>query len=176
MEGVMMREQLSLEQFEVKKNIMQQLDEEQFNYFREHFDDDDFDREEHSRQSDEQYIILQNDLLSYDLSTIPFKAWENLKIISNEQHVADFSMTHANIDFDILELEGNNFNFKGCQIKNLEHLSTIFISPNMFDEEIRKRNPQLFLSDSFSLSFQDKYYSRELSLEDFLYLSESQID
>ena len=172
----MMREQLSLEQFEVKKNIMQQLDEEQFNYFLEHFDDDDFDREEHSRQSDEQYIILQNDLLSYDLSAIPFEAWENLKIISNEQHVADFSMTHANIDFDILELEGNNFNFKGCQIKNLEHLSTIFISPNMFDEEIRKRNPQLFLSDSFSLSFQDKYYSRELSLEDLLYLSESQID
>ena len=79
----MMREQLSLEQFEVKKNIMQQLDEEQFNYFWEHFDDDDFDREEHSRQSDEQYIILQNDLLSYDLSAIPFEAWENLKIISN---------------------------------------------------------------------------------------------
>ena len=171
-----MREQLSLEQFEVKKNIMQQLNEEQFNYFLEHFDDDDFDREEHSRQSDEQYIILQNDLLSYDLSTIPFEAWENLKIISNEQYVADFSMTHANIDFDILELEGNNFNFKGCQIKNLEHLSTIFISPNMFDEEIRKRNPQLFLSDSFSESFQDKYYSRKLSLEDLLYLSESQID
>ena len=171
-----MREQLSLEQFEVKKNIMQQLNEEQFNYFWEHFDDDDFDREEHSRQSDEQYIILQNDLLSYDLSAIPFKAWEDLKIISNEHHLTDFSMTHANIDFDLLKLEGDNFNFKGCQIKNLEHLSTIFIAPNMFDEEIRKRNPQLFLSDSFSLSFQDKYYSRELSLEDLLYLSESQID
>ena len=33
MDGGIMREQLSLEQFEVKKNIMQQLNEEQFNYF-----------------------------------------------------------------------------------------------------------------------------------------------
>lgn len=37
------------------------------------------------------YLSIQNELLSYDLSNIPFEAWENIDIVSDYDYVADFS-------------------------------------------------------------------------------------
>ena len=44
------------------------------------------------------YISLQDKLLSYDLSGIPFEEWLNYEIVADEKHIADFSKTKANID------------------------------------------------------------------------------
>ena len=49
-----------------------------------------------------EYETVQKELLKYDLSDIPFDAWEGIALMSTED--LDLSSTHANIDFSIVEV------------------------------------------------------------------------
>ena len=102
------------------------------------------------------YLKTQNHLLQYDLSDIPFEEWKGIEIIFDDTNKADFFKTSANLDTNLFEYYGN-VNFKGCNVKNLERL--IYDFTNNFDEETIIANYTLFLSDSFSDEFKEKYYS-----------------
>ena len=120
------------------------------------------------------YLKTQNYLLQYDLSDIPFEEWKGIEIISDDNNKADFSKTKANLDFNLFEYSGN-VNFKGCNVKNLEKLKNN-LNPNNFDEETIIANSALFLSDSFSDEFKEKYYSGKIRISDLVSLSSQQLD
>ena len=120
------------------------------------------------------YLKTQNYLLQYDLSDIPFEEWKGIEIISDDTNKADFSKTRANLDFNLFEYYGN-VNFKGCNVKNLERLKNN-LNPNNFDEETIIANSTLFLSDSFSDEFKEKYYSGNIRIVDLVSLSSQQLD
>lgn len=120
------------------------------------------------------YLKTQNYLLQYDLSDIPFEEWKGIEIISDDNNKADFSKTKANLDFNLFEYSGN-VNFKGCNVKNLEKLKNN-LNPNNFDEETIIANSALFLSDSFSDEFKEKYYSGKIRIGDLVSLSSQQLD
>lgn len=121
----------------------------------------------------ENYWAKQKQLLSYDLSDIPFKAWEDLSIISSYDLLADFSNTKANIDMRLIS--NHRCIFKSCNIKNLD-LIKYDIDPKFFDAKTIQNNPQIFLSDKFSEAFQNKYYQKKLVLNDLLDLSNKEIE
>ena len=68
-------------------------------------------------------ISLQNELLSNDLSLVPFEEWDNITFYFDGD-VLDFSKTHANLDFNILKIPLNNrkLNLEGCNVVNLDNL------------------------------------------------------
>lgn len=113
-------------------------------------------------------------MFNCDLSDIPFEAWQDFYIISDENHVADFSKTRANIDFNMVTYPGY-VNFKGCNVRNLEMVGRT-LKPKDFDEETIRANSSLFLSDSFSEEFKDKYYSNiQLKISDLVDLTLEQL-
>ena len=61
------------------------------------------------------------------------------------------------------------YNFKGCNVKNIESLESY--SDTFFDEKTIEENSSLFLSDKFSQDIKDKYYSYNLSIKDISNLS-----
>lgn len=130
-------------------------------------------KEEDLKTLEDQYFKLQQHILSYDLSDIPFEAWEGIQILSYADHWMDFSKTKANIDFSILGYLGF-CNFKGCNVKNIENLQ-MFLKPDFFDEETIKKNEHLFLSDIFSKEFKEKFYQHQLTMDDLTSLSLMQI-
>lgn len=121
------------------------------------------------------YIALQEELLSYDLSDIPYEEWNDITVFSNPEGVIDFSKTHANIDFSIITFPGF-VNFKGCHLKNIDQLYPMYLNPSYFDEEVIKNNSSLFLSDIFPEDFKEKYYRCELSISDLISLSSIQLE
>ena len=160
-----MREKLTVEQFRQIKNQIMGLYEQ--------WENEDNDTIEEKLA--EQIQTLQDRLLSYDLSNIPFEEWNEYPIYSDNTHAADFSKTKANIDFALVDYDGNG-NFKGCNVKNLDKIFAIDLNPKEFDEQTIKNNSNIFLSDAFSNEFKDKYYNRSLTLEDLASLSSSQLD
>lgn len=120
-----------------------------------------------------QILDLQDELLKYDLSDIPFEKWEGFQIISNNKHVADFSKTKANIDFDIVEYYGNG-NFKGCNVRNLNKIR-IGLDPSSFDAQTISDNQDIFLDSSFNPNFQRKFYNNSLTIGDLSSLSDEQL-
>ena len=160
-----MREKLTVEQFRQIKNQIMGLYEQ--------YENEDNDTIEEKLA--EQISTLQDRLLSYDLSDIPFEEWNEYPIYSDNTHAADFSKTKANIDFALVDYDGNG-NFKGCNVKNLDKIFAIDLNPKEFDEQTIKNNSNIFLSDAFSNEFKDKYYNRSLTLEDLASLSSSQLD
>ena len=113
-------------------------------------------------------------MFNCDLSDIPFEAWQDFYIISDENHVVDFSKTRANIDFNMVKYTGY-VNFKGCNVRNLEMVGRT-LKPKDFDEETIRANSSLFLSDSFSEKFKDKYYSNiQLKISDLVDLTPEQL-
>lgn len=139
-----------------------------------HKNDPDFDGSSVEKELIVKYMEVQNHLLSYDLSDIPFEAWENMTIVSDEEHSADFSKTKANIDFNLVECVGNA-NFKSCNIRNLERISRQ-LNPDNFDDETIKKNQNLFLSENFSQEFINKYYSNSIGISDLATLNNQQLD
>ena len=121
----------------------------------------------------EKYLKIQNELLCYDLSGIPFDAWDGLEILSDKEHIADFSKTGANIDFAILSF-GENANFKGCNVINLNKAYNL--KPSFFDEETLKKNSNIFLSDNFSNEFKNKWYSYKITIDDLAMLTIEQLN
>lgn len=165
-----MNRKISLEEFRNIKSEMAKLIKD----YEEQFlsNNDDFDEEELMQQLIEQYCEAQDKLLSYDLSDIPFEEWEGILIFADENHIADFSNTKANIDFNLIEFDGY-CNFNGCNIRNLDSVLAS-VKPSDFDDKTLKENESLFLSDIFSEEFKEKYYSSSLTIEDLAVLSKEQ--
>ena len=68
-------------------------------YLDDHENDKDFNFDLSEKKFIEQAFSIESSLFNCDLSDIPFEAWQDFYIISDENHVADFSKTRANIDF-----------------------------------------------------------------------------
>ena len=169
-----MNEKITLEQFiNIKEKVTQLLMQFQ-DYFEEHENDKNFDFDLSEKEFIEQAFLVESSLFNCDLSDIPFEAWQDFYIISDENHVADFSKTRANIDFNMVK-HTDNVNFKGCNIRNLEMLERT-LNPKYFDEETIRANSSLFLSDSFSEEFKDKCYSNiQLKISDLVDLTPEQL-
>ncbi len=172
-----MLEKLNLEEFRKYKEEQQQLlgrlNEEEKTLK----DSNNYNEEDFLKKGLEELSGLQSRLLSYDLSDIPFEEWENVILVSSDKYPADFSKTKANLDFeisDILIIGKEIYNFKGCNVKNIESLESY--SDIFFDEKTEKENSSLFLSDKFSQDIKDKYYSYNLSIKDISNLSDEQIN
>ena len=164
-----MAQKLSLEEF---KKIKQQLS----NLISEYYDNYDTYISNYTfKELEEKYYKIQEELLSYDLSDIAFEEWEGIEIHSDRNHIANFSKTHANIDFKLIDFDYNlNIILNGCNIRN-SHVMKNRIDLTKFDEETIKNNSNLFLSDKFSLEFKNKYYDRKLVIEDLFDLSDEQL-
>lgn len=121
----------------------------------------------------EEYYKIQSELLQNDLSDIPYTAWEDIELISDEKHKIDFSNAKANIDFSIIDYS-EFANYKGCKIQNFNKLKGI-INSESFDQEIIQSNPSYFLSAIFDENTKQKFYSRSLKIDDIFLLSNDQI-
>lgn len=125
---------------------------------------------------------LTDSLLSSDLSSIPSSEWEDLYILfpSNSRDIdnnfIDFSQTHANLDLKLMTyLCSGGGNFRGCNIENLEGLHNSVLGKSTFDQSIVEANRNLFLSETFSKDFKEKFYSEKLTFEDIINLNDEQI-
>lgn len=171
---IKVNKKITLEQFiNIKEKIAQLLTQFQ-DYLDDHENDKDFNFDLSEKKFIEQAFLIESSLFNCDLSDIPFEAWQDFYIISDENHVADFSKTRANIDFNMV-IYTNHVNFKGCNIRNLEMVERT-LKPKYFDEETIRANSSLFLSDSFSEEFKDKYYSNiQLKISDLVDLTPEQL-
>lgn len=169
-----MIEKLTLEQFQQIKSQLSQLIQQYEDFYDTHKNDENYDDELLEQRFTEQYLSIQNRLLNYDLSDIPFEAWQDFQIMSDETHAVDFSKTKANIDFDVVEYYGNG-NFRGCNVRNLDKIQR-WLNPNDFDEQTIQMNSSLFLTDAFSSEFKDKYYTSSLTIGDLASLSSTQLE
>jgi len=132
----------------------------------------DFDLKSYEKQLEERYLLIQNELLSFDLSDIPFDAWEHVSIKKDGNGGVDFSKAKANIDFKLIDYWGPG-NFNGCNIRNLQEIKR-YIDEESFDKNTINNYPKLFLSDTFSKEFRDKYYNCELEISDLINLTGEQ--
>lgn len=166
---------LTIEEFNSIKKEMQRIYREAESIEENKENNPNFNEQDFLRQFFNEYLSLQNLLLSSDLSDIPSEKYRDLPFLAATQNdVLDFSRTKANIDFDIVELDGNNFNFKNCNIKNLERFYSL--KEEYFDDKTIRENQNIFLSSNFPTNFKEKYYNRTLSIEDFTNLTDSQIE
>lgn len=169
-----MVEKLTLEQFQQIRSQLSKLIQQYEAIYDTHKNDENYDDDLLEQRFIEQYLPIQNNLLNYDLSDIPFEAWQDFQIISDETHAVDFSKTKANIDFGLVEYYGNG-NFRGCNVRNLDKIQR-WLNPNDFDEQTIQMNSTLFLTDSFSNEFKDKYYNNSLTISDLTNLSLQQLE
>lgn len=114
------------------------------------------------------YLAIQEELFSYNLSLVPFEEWSGIEIMG----IANLAGTSANIDFAILNYSGMG-NFHGCNVRNLEYIKRR-IDERDFDETTIKNNSKLFLSKNFSTEFRYKYYNGSLKFSDIVTLSSDQ--
>lgn len=170
-----MIEKMSLEQFKQIKNQLAQTLKECQDSYEAHENDENYDDSVEKQRLVNQYLEIQNRLLQYDLSDIPYSEWSDMAILSDESHEADFSKTNANIDFKLVEFAGTNANFRGCNIRNLNSISYSY-SPEQFDENTIKDNLNEFLSFSFNANFKSNYYTRNLKLIDFIGLTDNELE
>lgn len=170
-----MIEKMSLEQFKQIKNQLAQTLKECQDSYEAHENDENYDDSVEMQRLVNQYLEIQNRLLQYDLSDIPYSEWSDMAILSDESHEADFSKTNANIDFKLVEFQGTNANFRGCNIRNLNSISYPY-SPEQFDENTIKDNSNEFLSFSFNANFKSNYYTRNLKLIDFIGLTDNELE
>lgn len=85
-----MIEKMSLEQFQQIKSQLSQLIKQSDDFYDAHKNDENFDYELFEERFTEPYLSIQNRLLNYDLSDIPFEAWQDFQIMSDETHAVDF--------------------------------------------------------------------------------------
>lgn len=168
-----MVEKLTLEQFQQIRSQLSKLIQQYEDFYDTHKNDENYDDDLLEQRFTEQYLSIQNRLLNFDLSNIPYAEWMNMEIISDENHIADFSKTNANIDFSMLEYSPYA-NYKSCKIQNIAGRKRILNSEH-FDSDVIKNNPGLFLSDSFPSSIKQKIYDMKLNMEDLFSLSNDQI-
>lgn len=143
-----------------------------------------------TKQWYDKYCEAQSQLLSYDLSDIPFEAWNGVTLVGDENHPLDLSQTHANLDFNLINLfilHLTKKNFQSCKIRNFENIDNMIfpqLDGNTFDREVMEQNPKYFLLGNFSKEFLDRFYSltyggisrHGFTIEDFANLSSEQIN
>lgn len=168
-----MRSVLTIEEFNKIKKQMISMMEEWDELMKKEEKNPGFDDKKFMENFYSKYHILQDYLLSFDLSEIPFENWKDVFLHSNNGNVLDFSKTRANIDFGIIDFDGFG-NFKGCNVKNIVKLF-FDIREEYFDKKTIENNMHIFLSNNFSEEFKKKYYSSRLSIEDFDKLSHIQL-
>ncbi|MBD9098951.1 hypothetical protein EGP98_05115, partial [bacterium] len=168
-----MIEKMTLEQFRGIKRQLAAIIKQSEDLYEQHKNDENYNHDADEKKLEEQYLEVQNRLLSFDLSNIPYDEWMNMEIISDENHIADFSKTNANINFSMLEYSPYA-NYKSCKIQNIAGIKRILNSEH-FDSDVIKNNPSLFLSDSFPSSIKQKFYDMKLNMEDLFSLSNVQI-
>lgn len=122
-----------------------------------------------------EYASVQNKLWNYDLSDIPFEAWQGMYIMSNQD--LDLSQNHANLDFNILEdfTVMGTVNLKGCKLRNLDRIHAT-LKEDYLDPEVMSEYPALFLSSIFPKEFREKFLSKSIALEDLKDLNSAQIE
>lgn len=169
-----MSEKMNLNMFNEYKQKMIDLISKAQEYLEQHEKDDNFDSQKFEQEMTKQYLDLQERLLSYDLSDIPFESWQDLQIFSEGDYEPDFSKSKANIDFSIIDFWGKG-NFKNCSIRNLDKFGRM-LSEEFFDEATIQANPGLFLSPKFDSEFKEKYYNCNLKMDDLMYLNVEQIE
>ena len=115
-----------------------------------------------------EYSNLQDQLLNSNLSNIPFNEWKGMYLFEdNDNKVLDFSKTHANIDFSLLEgISYKKINLKGCNAKGLECLHNY--SEDDFDPEFVENHPEYFPDKNLPENIRQKYYDREIEFCDLL--------
>ena len=133
-----MRDKLSIEKYEmIYKEFNDNLNLIQREYT---------DVDKYVEKVSELYKIYMGKLLSYDLGDIPFEK-SDYPVESQIINMYDFSNTHANIDFKVFHIDYNaKYNFKGCNIRNIEELDTKFLIKNKesFDDNIINQYSNLF--------------------------------
>lgn len=168
-----MAERLTIEKFkEIKSQLALIINQAEESY-EANKDKEGYNSDEDEQRYYNQYIELQSQLLSYDLSDIPFDEWRDIEIMSDEKHIADFSKTNANIDFSIMSYS-EYVNYKSCNIRNMKSINRI-INSDGFDDDVVQNNPNLFISNSFGSEIKQKIYDGKLTIEDLFSLSNEQI-
>lgn len=173
-----MNNKLTLEQFKQFVNRLEALQEEDYTFLEKNKDNPNFDERKYESQFLDDYFTIQKELLSYDLSEIPEEEWKDVLLFSDMNHIADFSKTKANLDFKIFMKCDPSFfqfcNFRGCNISNIEECE--YLVPDSFDEEIVQKFPSVFMLNTFSKEFMEKYYNDSLTIADIASLSKSQLE
>ena len=163
---------ITLEQFNEYKAkcraILSELDET----VEKNKDNPNFNKKEFEAQLIQRYLAIQSELLKFDLSTIPYTAWEDFLILTDKDYPVDLSNTHANIDFLIFDYD-DGINFKGCKIKNLNSLNRMLKSSD-FDQKVIDENKEMFLSDLFSQEFQQRLFDKKMTIPDLFSLNSEQ--
>lgn len=126
------------------------------------------------RVSIDEYVKVEEELFSYDLSSIPFNLYEGMSLLAKDGETLDLSGSNANIDFKMVEVYGT-VNFKGCNLKNITS-SKGKVSPDCLDEEVVHSHKNYFLSNSFSKSFQEKWYQGDITLNDIVNLPDTSLE
>ncbi|MBQ8131131.1 MAG: hypothetical protein IJ193_01420, partial [Bacilli bacterium] len=67
-----------------------------------------------SRNNLNEYMAIEEEIVSFDLSDIPYEAWNGMRIIGS----IDFSNTNANLDFRHVQFR-NLCNFDSCNLRNI---------------------------------------------------------
>ena len=160
-------EKMSLEKFyEIKEQLMKMKPE--------------IDKLWGEKQRDliKKHIAIQVDLLSYDLSDIPFEAWEGMTIYSSFGCRMDFSYSKPNIDFKLIRFDSltqyNYCDFHSCNVKNIYYYNNY--NDEIFDEEVINNNKELFLPLDFEKDFKERFYNNELTLHDIDDISYEEFD
>lgn len=152
---------MTLEEFRKIKSEFLQL----YHDVEEYYNDDSRDRTKDDEVSDkflEDVELLQQKLLSRDLSDIPFEEWEGLYFISDGK--LDFSKTHANIDFSLLrEVEFETIDLSGCNVRGLQALD---YEMDTFSPEFMKKHPEAFPDESLPLEIKEKFFANKITFSD----------
>ncbi len=171
-----MREKLTLAKFrELKEQYFAAIKQFEISS-EEHKELYESDNEQFIREYGADVLKICQELISYDLSDIPFEEWENVSLVSLDSPL-DLSATHANIDFRVIDSIESPYgvNLKGCNIRNVEYAYSNLLRDN-FDEQIVKEHPDLFLSSLFDREFEKKYVTSTLEISDLLNLSDEQLN
>lgn len=167
-----MRENITIEQFKEFKSRLKVILDRGESIYEAHIGDENFNYNEVEAQLVEEYLLIQNELLSYDLSSIPYDEWSDVELVSDEKYPIDFTGTNANIDFSLLTFSPY-INYKSCNIRNIEKIGRI-IDLEHFDDDVVKNNPKYFIPSSFPDNVKNNIYSNNLSIDDLFSLSNEQ--
>ena len=168
-----MRSKITIEEFRrIKHEIADALDEANAAY-ETLKDKTEEERKEFENVFIEQCLALQNELLSYDLSDIPFEEWEGLEITSDKDHHVDMSQTHANIDFNLM-LNQSYINFNGCNVRNLK-TNYVLMDERNFDPSVVEAHKEVFIPLLSKPELMEKMFSGSLTMEDLFTLTPEEI-
>lgn len=168
-----MTERLTIEKFKEIKSQLALIIKQAEESYEANKDKEGYNPDEDIQRYYNQYIELQSQLLSYDLSDIPFDEWRDIELDADEKNILDFSKTNANIDISIVGYS-EYVNYKSCNIRNMKSINRI-INSDGFDDVVVQNNPNLFISNSFGSEIKQKIYDGKLTIEDLFSLSNEQI-